>query len=172
MSSAVVTNLTKSSIGMLLQPLPHKGSQVKKVSSMTWIWSYTHDFSSNLKIARELIQRVLTQLQKSNWDYRDCFSIELALEEAFANAFHHGNRGNVSKKIHFACFLSKTMLRVVIEDQGEGFDPLAVKDPRVQENRERISGRGVLLIREFMSRVEYTNCGRCVVMEKDCKKKK
>lgn len=120
-----------------------------------------------MRVAHELIQRVLAQLKKDDWSHQECFSVEMALEEAFANAFHHGNRGDVSKKIHFACFLSKTMIRVVIEDQGKGFDVTSVKDPRALENRERISGRGVLLIRKFMTRVEYANHGRLVVMEKE-----
>jgi serine/threonine-protein kinase RsbW len=51
-----------------------------------------------------------------------------------------------------------------VRDQGPGFDPGAVPDPTTDENLERGSGRGLLLIRAYMSRAEYLEGGRMLRM--------
>lgn len=117
--------------------------------------------------AHSLIQLVLEKLRENHWSNSDLFSIEIALEEAFANAVHHGNKNRPEKNVHFLGALSEKTLRVKIEDEGEGFNPGEVEDPRTPENIERISGRGVLLIYSFMNRVDYSENGRCILMEKD-----
>jgi serine/threonine-protein kinase RsbW len=42
----------------------------------------------------------------------------------------------------------------------------ALPDPTLEENLEKPSGRGVLLMREFMTKVEYNDRGNCVTLEK------
>ena len=41
-----------------------------------------------------------------------------------------------------------------VEDQGPGFDPRMIPDPTEDENIEIPSGRGVMLMRAFMSQVD------------------
>ena len=53
-----------------------------------------------------------------------------------------------------------------IADEGCGFDPAHVPDPCAPENLERPSGRGLLLIRKFMTTVEYHGRGNCMSMAK------
>lgn len=120
-----------------------------------------------MEIAHALIQEVLEVLRQKTWPASDLFSVELSLEEAFANAVHHGNRDDKSKKVRFFCEISDSLFKASIEDEGLGFDPNTVRDPRSPENIEEISGRGVLLISSFMDHVDYFNQGRCVVMEKN-----
>ncbi|MCA9070389.1 MAG: ATP-binding protein, partial [Planctomycetaceae bacterium] len=42
----------------------------------------------------------------------------------------------------------------------------SLPDPTLEENLDKPSGRGILLMREFMTRVEYVEDGRCVILEK------
>ena len=42
-----------------------------------------------------------------------------------------------------------------IEDEGEGFDPRSVPDPTTVENVEIPSGRGIILMRAFMTDVRF-----------------
>ena len=51
-----------------------------------------------------------------------------------------------------------------IEDRGPGFDPGTVKDPTLDENLELPTGRGLLLIRAYMTSVEYNAKGNRVRM--------
>jgi serine/threonine-protein kinase RsbW len=55
---------------------------------------------------------------------------------------------------------------VKIADEGPGFNPDDVPDPTAPENLERPCGRGLLLIRNFMTSVEYQGKGNVVAMSK------
>jgi serine/threonine-protein kinase RsbW len=55
---------------------------------------------------------------------------------------------------------------VQITDEGPGFNPADVPDPTAPENLERPCGRGLLLMRHYMSEVAHSNCGRVVRMAK------
>ena len=113
------------------------------------------------------MQEVLGQLQKQQWIEHDIFCVHLAMEEALVNAIKHGNRLDITKQVHVACRVSPDLLRIEITDEGEGFDPSAIPDPTDSEHIDAPSGRGVMLMRSFMSRVEYNDLGNHVVMEKE-----
>jgi serine/threonine-protein kinase RsbW len=53
------------------------------------------------------------------------------------------------------CTLDRGRLEIEVEDQGEGFDPRSVPDPTAEENIEIPSGRGIMLMRAYMTSVEY-----------------
>ena len=55
---------------------------------------------------------------------------------------------------------------IEVVDQGPGFDPDMVPDPTCDENLEKPCGRGILLMRSYMSQVEFNSQGNCVTMEK------
>ena len=55
-----------------------------------------------------------------------------------------------------------------VEDQGVGFDPAQVPDPLAPENLERPSGRGLLLMRAYMSQVCHNEQGNCVCLCRHC----
>jgi serine/threonine-protein kinase RsbW len=68
--------------------------------------------------------------------------------------------------VHIACKLSPQRIWFEITDEGPGFDPADVPDPTNDDNLDYPSGRGIMLMRSFMCRVEYNASGNCVVMEK------
>jgi serine/threonine-protein kinase RsbW len=55
---------------------------------------------------------------------------------------------------------------IIIEDEGPGFDRKGVPDPTSDENLEKCSGRGILLIESYMDEVKWTNRGRRLKMVK------
>jgi serine/threonine-protein kinase RsbW len=57
-------------------------------------------------------------------------------------------------------------VRIEIEDQGEGFHPADVPDPTADENLERPCGRGIMLMRAFMTSITFNPSGNCVILEK------
>ena len=91
----------------------------------------------------------------AHFDERDLFSVELALEEALVNAIKHGNQLQPEKKVRVAYSVSSERFDILIEDEGEGFCPDDVPDPTLPENLARPCGRGLLLIRSFMTSVDY-----------------
>ena len=50
----------------------------------------------------------------------------MALREALANAIKHGNRQDVSKRIHLEMDVVDENLQITIRDEGEGFEPSQV----------------------------------------------
>jgi serine/threonine-protein kinase RsbW len=53
-------------------------------------------------------------------------------------------------------------LSVEIEDRGPGFDPGAVPDPTLEQNLEIPSGRGLMLMRAYMTSVTFNPAGNRV----------
>ncbi|HEX3657859.1 MAG TPA: ATP-binding protein [Pirellulales bacterium] len=133
-----------------------------------WSWTTERKLASRSASSRRAIGDVIRQLKHHGWPPEDIFGVRLALEEALVNAIKHGNRSDTSKCVHFSCKLGADRLRLEIRDEGCGFDPRAVPDPTDAEHLARPNGRGLLLMRAYMSRVEYNETGNCVVMEKLC----
>jgi anti-sigma regulatory factor (Ser/Thr protein kinase) len=55
---------------------------------------------------------------------------------------------------------------VVVRDEGPGFDPARIPDPTDPDNLERLTGRGILLMRTFMDEIRYNDAGNEVTMVK------
>ncbi|HVW02575.1 MAG TPA: ATP-binding protein [Planctomycetaceae bacterium] len=111
-------------------------------------------------------ERIIQRLEELMFSPRDVFGVRLALEEALMNAIKHGNRMDLSKSVKISCRMSPEFVRIEIEDEGEGFVPEEVPDPTADENLERPCGRGIMLMRSFMSLIEYNDVGNRVVLEK------
>jgi len=94
------------------------------------------------------------------------FALRLAIEEAIVNAFRHGHRGlPADTPITVEYTISPERINVAIEDRGPGFVPAAVPDPTLDENLENPGGRGLVLMRAYMSRVRHNERGNRVEME-------
>jgi serine/threonine-protein kinase RsbW len=94
------------------------------------------------------------------------FALRLAIEEAIINAFKHGHAGLDPKTpIHVHFEVTSSRIFIAVEDQGSGFTPEDVPDPTLDENLERPSGRGLILMRAYMTRVDYNDRGNRVEME-------
>ncbi len=109
-------------------------------------------------------QEVLSALEAQGYSQDDIFAVHLALEEAFQNAVKHGNRMNPAKKVMIDYAVDLEQVEVRMTDEGAGFDPRSVPDPRVGENLYRPAGRGLLLIRSYMHTVEYNEQGNSLRM--------
>lgn len=133
----------------------------------TWLWRAAHVIPSEAAAAKNVLEELLTQMREKEWAQHDVFGVHLAMEEALMNAIKHGNRLDPRKCVRVACKLSDELLRIEVADEGPGFDPNAVPDCTDEDRLEVPSGRGLMLMRSFMSRVEYNDSGNCVVMEKD-----
>lgn len=110
-------------------------------------------------------ERLLETAERAGYSESSRFAIRLSLEEAVANAFKHGNKEDPQKTTTLSWQVSLDRLVIEVEDQGEGFDPDSLPDPTAPEYLERPHGRGVMLIRAYMSSAEYHNGGRKLRME-------
>lgn len=110
--------------------------------------------------------RLLDEVRAKNFDSDQIFAIHLALEEALLNAYKHGNKFDSTKKIDIDYFVSDEKFEISVADQGTGFSPDSLPDPRAEENLYKPCGRGVLLMRSYMDVVEFNEPGNMVHMIK------
>ena len=113
-----------------------------------------------------MIAQVLHQMQQLSWPEKDIFNVQLAFTEAMTNAIMHGCRSDPQKKVYLHCGVRENEVRISIRDEGNGFNPDAVPDPRHPDNIHTPSGRGILLIRHIMSQVEFLPGGNGLTMRK------
>lgn len=113
-----------------------------------------------------LCQELFNDVHTCGFNEDDAFAIHLALEEALHNAVDHGNDGDASKHVTVECTITSEKFDISVSDEGSGFKPDILPDPRIQENLYKCSGRGVLLMRAYMDVVEYNDRGNCVHMIK------
>ena len=154
------------------------------------------EFTVVLENDLSLLQMLVVHIQHQLKDLRvfgesERIRIGVALEEALLNSFYHGNLEVSSKlreddyneyyalaklrcsqspyaerKITVNCKFDQEAVVFTITDEGPGFDPSLLPDPRDPENLERPSGRGLLLMRTFLDEVEYNPKGNQVRMLK------
>ena len=115
---------------------------------------------------REVQEQIVGGMESRGYSPRDVFGVRLALEEALVNAVVHGNRLDPAKRVRVECHVSPDIVRLEVTDEGEGFDPESVPDCTLEERLESPSGRGVMLMRSFMTRIEYNAKGNSVLLEK------
>ena len=109
-------------------------------------------------------KQILSKLKKNNYSDDDVFAVHLAFEEAFLNAVKHGNNMNPAKTVTVEYTVNAERTTIAITDEGKGFNPGGVPDPRVGENLYQPEGRGLLLINAYMDVVEYNDRGNRVYM--------
>lgn len=122
--------------------------------------------ASDLAEARRVQAEIEQALHGGKFSDHDIFSIRLAIEEALVNAIKHGNQMDRAKSVRVSYCVSGDRFDVEISDEGPGFDPCDVPDPTAPENLERPCGRGLLLMRHYMTEVAYHDRGRAVRMAK------
>ncbi|MDA0748134.1 MAG: ATP-binding protein [bacterium] len=79
----------------------------------------------------------------------------ISVMEAVNNAIQHGNREDQNKLVYIRIQMGSGEITVSVEDEGGGFEPGAVPDPREPKNLMNVSGRGILMMKAFMDRVEF-----------------
>lgn len=82
----------------------------------------------------------------------------LAVDEACTNIIEHGfSEPSPDNVIHIICAFHEDTLTIVIEDNGQPFDPTQVQDPDITLDIEerQLGGYGVFFIKRFMDEVSY-----------------
>lgn len=121
---------------------------------------------SDLSEARRVQEQIENALQSNQYGDSDIFAIKLAVEEALVNAIKHGNQMDPEKEVRISYSVSPEIFEIKISDDGPGFKPDDIPDPTTDDNIERPCGRGLFIIRNFMTVVEYQHPGNIVFMSK------
>ena len=121
---------------------------------------------SSHDLVHTLCKELLQEAKSNHFSQDDLFGIHLSIEEAMINAVRHGNNDDPLKKVRISYTITPSIFDISIEDEGCGFRPARVPDPRCGENLYKVTGRGVLLMKAYMDSVEYNEMGNRVRMIK------
>jgi serine/threonine-protein kinase RsbW len=109
-------------------------------------------------------KEILAKLKEHNFDKDDIFAVHLTFEEAFLNAVKHGNKNDPTKKVKIDYSVTPEKVEITITDEGEGFEPESIDDPRFGKGLYEPGGRGLLLMNSYMDIVKYNEEGNSVYM--------
>ncbi|MBI9088646.1 MAG: ATP-binding protein [Desulfobacterium sp.] len=93
------------------------------------------------------------------------FAIKLVMREALTNAVRHGNRLDPGKRVNFFLEIDQARsIRMVIEDQGDGFDWQRARQRPPNEDDDH--GRGLVIMTAYFSSCGYNRKGNRLILEK------
>ena len=116
---------------------------------------------SSLRQVENAIDEATQELGISQVSYG---KILVSALEAVNNAIMHGNNNNPDKSVSIEMEYLHEVLRIQIDDEGEGFIPENVPDPTRPENIEECNGRGVYLMKHLADELVYNQFGNSVTM--------
>jgi serine/threonine-protein kinase RsbW len=94
-------------------------------------------------------------------------AIELALQEALANAVVHGAKEDPKKTVEcIVAYEENRGLIIIVRDPGPGFDVSAIPNCTMGENVYSNHGRGIFLINQLMDEVKFRRNGSEIHMVK------
>jgi serine/threonine-protein kinase RsbW len=142
-------------------PAPVGGTaQLGQHRGTTWQWASL----SCLGEVIPTVEAVVAAMAAQGYADKDRFAMRLALEEAVVNGLKHGNQGDPARRVWVRYRVGPEQALVEVEDQGPGFNPGAVPDPLAPENLGRPGGRGLLLMRAYLTWVRYNDRGNAVTL--------
>ncbi len=127
-------------------------------------WRCQWQVASKREACLRIIEQTQQAIESAGLGGTVAFAVRLAMEEAMVNAIRHGHGGDESLEIKVEVSVDSSEINVAVEDMGPGFDPDAVPDPTADENLMIASGRGLTLMRAFMTEVEIVPPGNRIVM--------
>ncbi len=115
--------------------------------------------SENIRMIESFIDNAKEKFQLNDDIYGN---IMIAITEAVNNAIKHGNQSDSSKNVSLSLSLDDSLIKFVVEDEGQGFDYENLPDPTAPENIEKPGGRGIFLMKHLSDEVEFKEGGRIV----------
>lgn len=143
-------------------PLPEKDFDPNKLQLLLRV-----TLAANRATVDPVVQEIMALVRRMKAVEGKEDDIELALQEALANAIIHGAKEDPSKTVE--CVVSSAEdqgVLIVVRDPGEGFDPSTIPSCTVGESVFSNHGRGIFLINQLMDKVEFRKNGTEIRMVK------
>ncbi len=95
--------------------------------------------------------------QKAGLGNFAAYSVEMAVDEACSNIIEHAYKGEDQGDINCTCKVNNEGLTIVLEDNGQPFEPEQIGDPDLTSNLDDrpTHGLGLYFIRQWMDEVTF-----------------
>src|ERR1700678_2004058 len=144
------------------QPLPEKNFDPDQLNLLLRV-----TLSADRKAVDPVVQEVMAVVRQMKGVDGKEDAIELALQEALANAVVHGAKEDPNKTVECIVAVEEDRgLIIIVRDPGPGFDVGAIPNCTVGENVYSNHGRGIFLINQLMDKVEFRKNGAEIHMVK------
>lgn len=110
---------------------------------------------SNMQEMEKVIDFTEEIMNKTQLSDADKGNFTLCVSEILDNAMTHGNEAEPQKKIQLRFEISEAEVRASVRDEGTGFEPAKIEDPRLPDNLEKDSGRGMFIVETLMDDIQY-----------------
>lgn len=113
--------------------------------------------------AADCREQLLALLAGLEFSSRDLHAVAVAFTEAVDNSLQHGCGGR-SRGIAVSWEANREGVRIVVSDDGPGFRGSEPAAAAAAPDLDAAGGRGLLLMRAFMHRIEHNASGNSVRM--------
>lgn len=113
--------------------------------------------SESVAVLENFVDDLVEQMQIGEDVYANLMT---CLNEAITNAIYHGNKQDPNKKVYvnLEVILNKRLV-FTIADEGDGFDFTQIPDPTDLENLEKLTGRGVYIMKKLADQCIFNTKG-------------
>lgn len=126
------------------------------MNEMTALKIEIPSLSENIRIVESFIDNVKDRFNIDDDIYGN---IMVSVTEAVNNAIKHGNKSDKTKNVTLSVVCEENLMKFIIEDEGEGFDVESLPDPTAPENLDKLSGRGIFLMKHLADEVKHLDNG-------------
>jgi serine/threonine-protein kinase RsbW len=116
-------------------------------------------FPGDLASVAAAREQILQYVREYCWDEADEIDLQIALQEALANAALHGCGDDPNKTIYCTLEADPTNVSFVIRDPGPGFNYERIANPAHFESTTLEHGRGIALMRSLVDEVSFARGG-------------
>ena len=125
------------------------------------------EIPSQLKFIKGIAHNIIADAKLMGYDERELRDkIPVTVDEAVTNAIKHGNKFQEAKKVTIDIAMDTERIKIVVADEGDGFDVSSVPDPTDPKNLLKPSGRGILFMKIGMDDVHYNEKGNMLTLIK------
>ena len=127
--------------------------------------SFVVELSNDISAIEKCVEEVVQWCGRSCRDRRRLLlNFRIGLTEALSNAMLYGNAQDPEKRVRVELSIRAGDLHVKVTDEGRGFDPSSLPDPRTPDNLTKAGGRGIFLMRQLMDEVRFNASGNSVTL--------
>lgn len=125
------------------------------------------EIPSQLKFIKGIAHNIIADAKLMGYDEAELHDkIPVTVDEAVTNAIKHGNKFQEDKKVYIDIHIDVERIKIVVADEGPGFDVKAVPDPTDPANFLKPSGRGILFMSIGMDEVRFNEKGNILTLIK------